>query len=89
MPFVTERPEPVRDEMTFEPSWKSFSFTPVKVEVAVVEVATKYWAPTVGDSMPPEYVVVPELAKRLRPEKVFESESSVDEAKVQVEVEKE
>ena len=32
---------------------------PKKVEVAVVEVATKYEAPIVGDSIPPEKVEVP------------------------------
>jgi hypothetical protein len=44
--------------------------------------------PIIGDSMPPLYVVVAVVVKRLVPEKVLESANSVDEAEVQVEVEK-
>ena len=64
------------------------TFTPMKVEEAVVDVALKYGAPIrVPDSIPPLYVVVPVVVNRLRPEKVLESARSVDEAKAQVEVE--
>ena len=47
---------------------------PANVLVAAVPVALKYGAAIfVPDSMPPEYVVVPVLEKRLRPEKRLES----------------
>ena len=57
-----------------------------KVEEAVVEVAKSRATPSIGVSTPPEYVVVPELLKRFAPEKLFESASRVEEAKVQVDV---
>lgn len=57
-PFESVKPVPVRELNTLEPSWKSLNFTPVKVEVAVVEVAKKYCAPIAGASTPEENVVV-------------------------------
>ena len=62
----------------------------MNVEEAVVDVAMKYGAAIfVPDSIPPLKVVVPPFVNLLRPLQVFESESKVEEANVQVEVEKE
>ena len=50
------------------------------MEDAVDEVAKKYEEPMTGASIPPEYVVVAELVKRLIPEKLLLSARSVVEA---------
>jgi hypothetical protein len=59
------------------------------VDEAEVDVATRTAEPIIGASIPPLYVVVPVVVNRFKPESVFASESSVDEAKVQVDVENE